>query len=89
MISAPLTEANKNDKIVLEKAPCIYYQLHFRKDKENEVQALINSDSKVNAMTLTYETKLGLKVYLTNFRAYKIYGSIFKTFEMVLTSFRV
>lgn len=57
-----ITKASKKDKIVLKKIPCIYYLLHFCKDKEKKMQALIDSGSKVNIMTLMHTLKLGLKV---------------------------
>lgn len=44
--------------------------------------------NKVNAMTLAYIVKLGLKVLLINVRVQKIDSSILKTFEMVLASFQ-
>lgn len=50
---------------------------------------MIDSDSKINAMTQTYASKLGLKVYPTNIRAQKIDGSTLITFEMVLVNFQV
>ena len=67
----------------------IYYPLRFRKDKKNEVQALINSSSKVNIMMLAYALKLGLKICRINVGAQKIDGSILKTFGIVLASFQV
>ena len=82
-----MTGASKKDEVILERVPCIHYLLRFRKDKENEVQALINSGSKVNAMTPAYVLKLGLKVYHTNVGAQKSHGSILETFGIVLTSF--
>lgn len=54
----------------------------------NKVQALINSGSKINAMTLAQILKLGLKICHTNIRAYKIDDSILKIFEIVITSFQ-
>lgn len=51
------------------------------------MQALINSASKVNAMTPAYVLKLGFKLYQTNVEAQKIDGTTFETFEMVLASF--
>ena len=86
-IYAPMTEASKKDKVVLERVQCIYYPLRFYKDEKNEVRALINLGSKVNAMTPTYTAKLGLKVRYTNVRAQKIDGSNLEIFEMVLACF--
>ena len=46
----------------LERVPCISYLVQFcqknNKDKNKDVRALIDSDSKVNAMHSTYTTKL-------------------------------
>ena len=75
--------------LTLNWVPCIYYPLHFRKDKKNEVWALINFGSKVNAMTPAYVLKLGLKVRQINVRAQKIDGSTLETFKIVLASFQV
>lgn len=63
---APMTWAGKKNELVLDKVLYIHYLLHFRKNKENKLQALINLDSKVNAMTPAYASKLGLKVHHTN-----------------------
>ena len=65
---------------------CIYYLIWFKK---NEVQVLIDSGSKVNAITLGYALKLGLKICSTNGGAQKIDNSTLKTFEMVVASFQV
>ena len=54
---------------------------------QNEVQALIDSDCKVNAMTPGYALKLGLKIRPTNGGAQKIDDSTLETFGMVLASF--
>lgn len=87
--SAPITGASKEDEVVLEGVPCVYYPLRFRKDKENEVRALIDSGSEVNAITPTYASKLGLRVCHTDVGAHKIDGSTFETFGMVLANFQV
>lgn len=84
-ISILVTKASKKD-IVLDYVFCIYYPIQFKK---NEVQALIDSGSKVNIMTSIYVSKLGFKVCYTNVKAQKIDSSIFKTFEIVLTIFQI
>ena len=86
--SAPVTKASQEDVVVLDWAPCICYLIRFKKSKV-QVQALIDSGSKVNAMTPGYALKLGLKVRSTDVRAQKIDGSTLKTFEMVLASFQM
>lgn len=68
-IFALVTKANKKNNVVLVRIPYIYYPLRFCKAKKNKVLALINSNSKVNAMTLAYTLKLGLKVRCINIRA--------------------
>ena len=67
--SASITKASKEDEVILERVPCIHYSPCFRKNKKNEVQALIGSDNKINTMTLIYAAKLGLKVRHTNIKA--------------------
>ena len=83
--SVPVIEASQED-VVLDWVLCICYPIWFKK---NKVQALIDSGSGVNAMTLGYASNLGLKVRPTNLRAQKINGSTLETFEMVLASFQV
>ena len=78
-----MTEASKEDR-ALDQVPCIHYPVQF---KMNKVRALINSSSEVNAITLGYTLKLGLKARHTNVGAQKIDGSTLKTFGMVLASF--
>lgn len=48
---------------------------------------MFNLGSKVNAITLAYVSKLGLKICRINVGAQKIDDSIFKTFKMVPASF--
>ena len=85
-----MTDASKkDDNGVLARVSCIHYPLCFQKNNQNKVQALINSSSKVNAMTPAYASKLGLRVRQTNLGAQKIDGSTLKRFEIVLASFQV
>ena len=78
----------EDNPLALDWVPCICYPIRFKKN-EVQVQALLNSDSEVNAITLEYASKLGLKVCPTDVRAQKIDGSIFETFGMVLASFQM
>ena len=48
---------NSGEKVV--RMPCIYYLIRFQEEK---IKALLNSDSKVNAMNPDYAWKLGLKI---------------------------
>lgn len=54
---------------------------------QTKIQALLDSNSEVNVMTLAYAAKLDLKVQLTNIGAQKIDGSNFYIFGIVLASF--
>ena len=44
----------KRKKVILDRVPYIHYPIQFRKNKETIIQALIDPDSKVNAITLAY-----------------------------------
>ena len=63
-----VTKARKKRYMSLKWMPCFYYPLHFQKDIVG-VRALIDSGVEINAMTLAYALKLGLKVYSTNIGA--------------------
>ena len=74
---------------VLDKVPCIYYLVQFCKDKGKDALTLLNSGSKVNAMTPAYAAHLGLKVRVTNIGAQKIDGFSLATYSMVIAAFQV
>ena len=74
---------------VLDKVSCICYPVQFRKDKGKDALALLDSGSKVNAMTLAYAAHLGLKVRVTNVGAPKMDGSSLATYGMVIAVFQV
>lgn len=50
-----------NSPSPFKQMPCIYYLIQFKKD-QTIIWVLIDSDSKVNAMTRSYTAKLELKV---------------------------
>lgn len=75
-----------NPALLLKCISCIYYLIEFKKD-QTKVQALLDSDSKVNVMTPAYAARLGFKIWPTNVEAQKINGSTFETFGMVLANF--
>ena len=72
---------------VLDRVPCICYLVQFRKDKGKDVLALLNSESKINAITPAYTAHLGLKVRVTNVDAQKIDGSSLATYDIVIAAF--
>ena len=58
--SASVTGACKEaPKVILDRVFCIHYPAQFQKDKGVTIWALIDSSSKVNAMTPSYAKKLG------------------------------
>ena len=65
-----MTEASKKNVVFLGWVFCIYYPVWFKKF-EIQVQALIDFENKVNAMTLRYVLKLSLKVCLNNVKECK------------------
>ena len=85
-----MIEASKEaQKVILNRVPCIYYFVQFRKDKKAIIQALIGLDNKVNAMTLPYTKQLGYQVQKTDIGAQKIESSLLRTFWMIIASFQI
>ena len=74
---------------VLDKVPCIYYPIQFRKDKGKDVLALLDSGSKVNAMTPVYAAHLDLKVRVTKVGVQKIDRFSLATYGMVIAALQV
>ena len=72
------------------RVPYIYYPVQFQEDQgQKQVRALLNSGSGVNAISLAYAKRLGLKARKINVGAQKINGSTLKTFGMVIADFHV
>ena len=81
-----MTETSKKDDVAFQRVPCVHYLIW---SKKKEVQALIDSGSKVNAMTPAYSSRLSFWVYRTYVGAQKIDSSTLQTFEIVLANFQV
>ena len=82
--SVPVTDGG--EEVVLVRVPCIHYPVRFQ---EEQVRALLDSGSEVNAMSPAYAERLGLKTRKTNVGAQKIDGSALETFGMVIADFQV
>ena len=80
-MTGPKTEA-------LERVPCIYYLVQFKKNTA-EVRALIDLRSEVNAIAPAYAKKPGLRIRKTNIGAQKIDGSTLETYGMIIADFQV
>ena len=74
---------------ILDSVPCIHYLVQIHKDKGKDVLALLNSGSKVNAMTLAYTAHLGLKGRVTNVDAQKFDRFSLASYSMVIAAFQV
>ena len=84
--SVPVTDGSKE----VIRVPCIYYPVQFQENQgQEQVRALLNSGSEVNAMSPAYAKRLGLKTWKTNVGAQKIDGSALETFGMVIADFQV
>ena len=70
----------------LQRIPCIQYPVQFQ---ANQIEALIDSGSEVNAMTPAFVTKLGLSIQPTGISAQKIDGSTLKTYGIVIAGFSI
>ena len=74
---------------ILDRVLCIYYPVQFCKDKGKDVLALLNSRSKVNAMTSAYAAHLGFEVKMTDIGVKKIDGFSLATYGMVIAALQV
>ena len=73
----------------LQHVPCIHYPFQFQGDQAGEVRALIDSGSKVNAMTPAFAARLGVSVRSTSIGAQKIDGSALKTYGIAIAGFSI
>ena len=85
-ISAPIIDTWW--KTTLKQVPCIWYPIQFtkknNKDNHNNLRALINSGSEVNAIHPAYTTKLGLCARKIDVGIQKIIGSYSDIFKIVI-----
>ena len=72
---------------VLQRISSIQYPVQF--SSKLEVQAILESGSKVNAMTSTYAAKLGLVIQKTDVSTQKIDSSALEIYGMILVGFLV
>ncbi len=88
VLTTSILTTEASEKTFLERVSCIWYSVWLQKDQDN-LKALIDLDSKDNAMHSVYTTKLGLRVRKTNFGVQKIDWYCSKTFSMVIANFLV
>lgn len=76
--------------MALQCVSCIYYSVQFQElDQDNEVQALINLDSKVNVITSIYTKKFGFTLWKISVGTQKIDCVILKTYSIALIVFLI
>ena len=73
----------------LQRVPCIHYPVQYQGGQAGEIRALIDSDSKVNAMNPAFAAKLGLSIRPTGIGAQKIDGSALRTYGMAIAGFSI
>ena len=73
----------------LQHVPWISYPVQFEGSQAGEVRALINSDSKVNAINPIFAAKLGLSIRLKSISGQKIDGSALKTYGITIAVFSI
>ncbi len=78
-------DASAQASKALQRVPCIWYPVRFQKDQS--IRALIDSSSKINAMTPAYAAELGLTAQKTSVGGQKIDGSPLETYGMASASF--
>ena len=71
---------------VLKHVPCIKYFIQFQAQL---VEVLVDFDSEVNVMTLTFANKLGYSTQLVNIGAPKIDGFALKTYTITIVEFSI
>ncbi len=67
----------------LERVSYIWYFVILK----NQIEAILNSGSKVNALSPVFASQLSLKIRKTNVEAQKIDGTTLKTYGMVVSIF--
>ena len=88
VLATSVSVIDDGKEVVLKRISSIHYPVQFQEDQE-QVKPLLDSGSKVNAMSPTYAKRLGLKARNTNVGAQKIDGSAQETFGMVIADFQV
>ena len=81
-ISIPVIDGGKE----IVRVPCIQYLVQFQKE---QIKALLDSGSEVNAMNPDFAPKLSFKVWKINVGTQKIDSSALETFGMVIADFQV
>ena len=87
-VLAACTSTTNTRKKTLEHVSYIYYLVQFKKNKA-PVQALIDLESEVNAIHLSFANQLGLPIRPTDVGAQKIDGTMLDTHGIVVVALSV
>ncbi len=87
VLATSTTMTDKKTEEELERVSCIRYPVTLK--DQDQIEALLNSGSEVNAMSQAFAQQLGLKIRKTNVGAQKIDGTTLKTYGMVVSIFSV
>ena len=90
LATSTLMTGAREKALILERVPCIHYPIQSKKNaNKTQVQALINSQSKVNSIHPNFTKQLGFPNRPTNVGAQKIDGNTLDTYRMVVATFSV
>lgn len=67
----------------LKRVPCVSYSITLK----DQTKVLLDSESKINAMSQTFAYKLDLKIWKTNVGALKIDDTTLETYGIVVSTF--
>ena len=86
VLATSTSVTDKKTEEELEWVPCIRYPITFKKD---QMEALLDSGSKINAISQGFAQQLGLRIRKTNIGAQKIDSTTLETYGMVVSTFSV
>lgn len=66
----------------------VFYMYYLVQFHEKQVKALLNSSSKVNAISFDFTQKLCFNIQKSHIEAHKIDGSALKTFQIIIADFQ-
>ena len=89
LVLSTSTSMTGTRKEALECVSYIHFPVQFKNTDKVLVQALIDSESEVNTIHLSFTKQLGLPIQPTDIGAQKIDGTALDTHEMVVAAFSV
>lgn len=69
----------------LKRIPCVLYSITLK----DQTKVLLDSESKINAMSQTFAYKLDLKIWKTNVGTLKIDDTTLETYGIVVSTFLI